>query len=109
MADELVVEIYRITRAYPREEMYGLVSQMRRAAVSVPANIVEGCGRAGLNEYVHFLNIARASLRELGYYLDLSRRLGYLPDGPARELEGKYNETASVLSGLISSLKNLRP
>ena len=105
LADELVIEIYNATRSFPREEMYGLASQMRRAAVSVPANIVEGCGRKGLKEYINFPNIAFSSLREIGYYIDLSRRPGYISAEQARSLESKYNETARVLSGLISSLR----
>ena len=64
LADDLVVAIYHSTRSFPREELYGLTSQLRRAACSVPANIVEGAGREAKRDYVHFLYIARASLKK---------------------------------------------
>ena len=67
---------YRETRDFPKEEVYGLTAQMRRAAVSVPSNIVEGCARESQGEYLRYLEIAFASLRELHYQVDLSRRLG---------------------------------
>ena len=78
LADEVVLLIYRATREFPKEEVYGLVSQMRRAAVSVPSNIVEGCARESQTEYLRFLEIAFGSLRELHYQFGLSKRLGYL-------------------------------
>ena len=77
LADEVAVLIYRATRRFPKEEMYGLTSQMRRAAVSVPSNIVEGCARETQAEYLRFLEVAFASLRELHYQLNLAGRLGY--------------------------------
>lgn len=104
LADALVTAVYEASRAFPREEAFGLTSQMRRAAVSVAANIVEGCAREGLNEYVNFLNMAFGSLRELGYYVGLSERLGYLSHQQSTELDHRYEETARVLSGLIKSL-----
>ena len=64
LADEVAVMIYRATRSFPKEEIYGLVSQMRRAAVSVPSNIVEGCARESQSEYLRFLEIAFGSIRE---------------------------------------------
>jgi four helix bundle protein len=105
LADELVMEIYQATRHFPKEEMRGIVSQMRRAAVSVAANIVEGCARASLKEYINFLCIAFSSLRELGYYIGLSLKLGYLSEDSAVRLNEKHDETARVLSGLIASLR----
>jgi four helix bundle protein len=88
LADALVIEIYRATRNFPRDELFGLTSQMRRAAVSIAANIVEGCARKNEGEYLHFLNMAFGSLREVGYYIDLTQRLGMLPSeegGPLSE------------------------
>jgi len=74
LADGLVPEIYGATKSFPTEERFGLVSQLRRAAVSVPANIVEGCGRRKTNDYLHFLNIATGSAYELGYLLGVIRK-----------------------------------
>lgn len=78
MADNLAVLIYQVTAEFPREELYGLTSQIRRAAVSVPSNIVEGCARESQPDYLRFLTMAFGSLRELHYQLDLSKRLGFL-------------------------------
>ena len=89
----------------PDSEKFGLTSQIRRAAVSVPANIVEGCGRETRKEYLRFLTIARGSLEEVGYYVNLAQRLSFLPADLAETLHGKYDESARVLTGLIRSLK----
>lgn len=78
-ADDLAVMIYHITRTFPKEEIYGLTSQLRRAAYSVPANIVEGATRSSKKDYLRFLSIARASLSEVEYFLHLAGRLEYLP------------------------------
>jgi four helix bundle protein len=104
-AEELVTAVYRATRAFPREEVFGLTSQMRRAAVSVAANIVEGCARRTLKEYVNFLNVSFGSLREVGYYIELSHRLSYLSEQEMQELKNLYDQTARVLSGLMKSLR----
>ena len=77
LADEVALLIYRATMEFPKKEIYGLNSQMRRAAVSVPSNIVEGCARESQAEYLRFLEIAFGSLREVHYQLGLSKRLGY--------------------------------
>ena len=106
LADALVMSVYKETRSFPREEMFGLVSQMRRAAISVTVNIVEGCARNSQAEYLNFLNISFGSLRELGYQIDLASRLGYLPSRKASLLKEQYEETARVLYGLMKSLKS---
>ena len=103
-ADELVADVYRLTTGFPKSETYGLLSQIRRAAVSVPANIVEGSARRSGPEYVQFLNQAFGSLRELGYLLDLSHRLEFLSDESFTFLEAKYEKTARMLSGLLRAL-----
>ena len=76
LADEVALLVYKVTAGFPKEELYGLTSQMRRAAVSVPSNIVEGCARDSQADYLRFLNIAFGSFRELHYQLSLSERLG---------------------------------
>lgn len=109
LADELAVDIYRLTRDYPKEEMYGLTSQMRRAAVSVPSNIVEGASRRSENEYLHFLEIAFGSLRELHYQFRLSIKLGFVLDTNAPRCDARLLETEKVLAALIRSLQPPRP
>ena len=106
LADEVTVLVYRVTAEFPREELYGLTSQMRRAAVSVPSNIVEGYARDSQADYIRFLYIAFGSLRELHYQLSLSKRLGFLRNQDSSLLETKIVETEKVLNGLIQSLRN---
>ncbi len=105
LTDEVAVLTYRETMDFPREEIYGLTSQMRRAAVSVPSNIVEGCAHESQTEYLRFLEIAFASLRELSYQSSLSKRLGYLNCNTYDGLEIKLIETQKVLGALIRSLR----
>jgi len=106
MADEVAVLVYRATAKFPGEELYGLTSQMRRAAVSVPSNIVEGCARDSQADYLRFLNIAFGSLRELHYQLDLSNRLGFLRNQDLSLIQPKIVETEKILNGLIRALRN---
>ncbi len=105
LADSLAVKVYQATSRLPREELFGLTSQMRRAAVSVAANIVEGCARESIKEYVQFLDRAFGSLRELGYFIDLAHRLGFLSRDSAAALNTRYDECARTLTGLIRSLR----
>ena len=104
LADEVAVGTYELTRGYPSDEKFGLVSQMRRAAVSVPSNIVEGCARDSQTEYVRFLNIAFGSLRELRYQIELSIKLGFAQSEPTSNFQNKVVETEKVLNALIRSL-----
>jgi len=102
-AHNLVLDVYRTTQRFPTEEKFGLVSQMRRAAISVTANIAEGFKRRGRSEKIHFYNIAQASLEELRYYLILCRDLGYGPgDG---EMMEKVDKVSRMLHGLVRSLE----
>ncbi len=105
LADEMVVALYQATRSMPKEEIFGLTSQMRRAAVSVPSNIVEGCARESESEYLRFLEIAFASLRELHYQFSLSKRLGFLNEQQTSPCLAKILETEKVLSALIRSFR----
>ncbi len=97
--------VYESTRGFPKEELFGLTSQMRRCAISIPANIVEGCGRHTEKEYVRFLDMAFGSLRELGYFIDLSNRLGFLSDPQRLALASRQEDLARTLTGLIRSLR----
>ena len=106
LADEVAMSVYRATAGFPKEELFGLTSQIRRAAVSVPSNIVEGCARDSEAEYLRFLNIAFGSLRELHYQLNLSKRLRFLRNEDSSLLETKVVETEKVLNGFIRALRD---
>jgi four helix bundle protein len=101
LADDLTVAVYQATKSFPREEIYGIISQIRRAACSVPANIVEGSSRESQRDYLHFLYIARGSLSEAQYFVHLSRQLGYVSDADAERLIGQTKQTFACLHGLI--------
>lgn len=105
LADEVAILIYRITRKFPKEEIYGLTSQMRRAAVSVPSNIVEGCARESQAEYLRFLEIAFSSLRELHYQSGLAGRLEYTDNFDSSECDARIVETEKVLGALIRAIR----
>ncbi len=107
LADEIALLIYRLTSTFPRSEIYGLTSQMRRSAVSVPSNIVEGCARNGLTEYLRFLEIAFSSLRELHYQYSFASRLGYIAECDKNEAESLMCEAEKVLAALIRSLRKM--
>jgi four helix bundle protein len=104
-AFELALEIYRVTRSFPREEMYGLTSQVRRAAVSAGSNIAEGKGRASDKELLRFLGIAKGSLFELETQIALSESLSYLSRNEAQTLIGKVTETGKLVSGLMRAFE----
>ncbi len=105
LADELAIMIYQVTRDFPKQEIYGLTAQMRRAAVSVPSNIVEGCARNSQSEYVYFLSIAFGSLRELHYQFNLANRLGFLKKYDVSKYDSKLEEAEKVLGALIRSFR----
>jgi four helix bundle protein len=96
----LVTEIYRVTREFPKEELYGLVSQLRRAAVSVPSNIAEGYGRNSRNELHQFVGHARGSLAEVETQIEIAKELGYLSGVTAEGLLARISEVGRVLTGL---------
>jgi four helix bundle protein len=106
LADDLVLSIYAATKSFPKEEQYGLTSQIRRAAVSVASNIVEGCARHSSGDYIRFLDLAFGSVREVHYQLTIAERLGYLPDERDYCLLSKAEETSRVLAGLLNSLRS---
>ena len=105
-ADKLTLKIYEITKCFPKEEIYGLTSQMRRAAISIPANIAEGSGRASQKEYLQYVYIARSSAREVEYYISLSYKLDYFGDLAHRELCAMSDDVLSILFGLIQAVSS---
>jgi four helix bundle protein len=105
LADQLALLVYEHTRAFPREELFGLTSQMRRAAVSIPSNIVEGCARDSQADYVRLLDIAYGSARELEYQIFLAFRLKFLSEDAHTNLVKVVVETCKVLGGLVRSLR----
>ncbi len=106
LADALVLSVYAATRAFPREEQFGLTAQLRRSAISIASNIVEGCARSSPNDYTRFLDIAFGSARELTYQLTIARRLGYLSDDAAANLGAEADETERVLGGLVRYMRS---
>ncbi len=102
---KLVKMIYRETRLFPPEEMYGIVSQLRRACVSVPSNIAEGQGRKSKGEFLPHLRIALGSLAEAETQILISRELGYLSPNQAQELLSLTSETGRLINGLIKELR----
>lgn len=101
----LALETYRASAAFPKEEVYGIVSQVRRAAASIPANIAEGCGRHTRSEFVRFLDIAMGSLAELDTYLMLSRDLAYIPPESYADLDSRLIEVKKMLASLITKVR----
>ena len=106
---ELVVECYRLSDFLPKTETYGLASQMRRSAVSVPANIAEGHGRDHLGEYLHHLSIANGSLMEVETHILLAEKLTFIAKEEIEFSLSKSAEVGRMLAGLSKSLKNRRP
>ena len=104
-AHELTLLVYRETKGFPRDERYGLTSQLRRAASSIPANIAEGCGRHTDPEFARFLDIAAGSGSELEYHLLLSRDLGILAQPAYERLSNRTTEVKRMLSGLVQSVR----
>ncbi len=100
---DLVEEVYRITKSYPKEETFGLVSQMRRCVISIPSNIAEGSGRHGTKEFIQFLYIANGSLSELETQLELSLRLKYVHDDT--KIVESIKRIRKMLQGLIAQLQ----
>lgn len=106
-AHKLTLEVYRITAKFPKEELFGLVSQMRRCSISVVANIIEGQARATKKDFKHFLIIANSSLVELEYYLELSLELEYISRFEYEKVEAQRFISGSLLGGFIRHFKSL--
>lgn len=103
----LVEEVYRTTKGFPKEEIYALTQQIRRAAISVPSNIAEGHSRTGSREFVHRLSIANGSLSEGETQMEIARRLGYISAGQLEKFEEMTSEIGRILQGLMNSLEKL--
>ena len=105
---DLVLKVYNLTGRFPLQEQYGLTSQLRRAAVSIPANIAEGAARRSRKEFIQFLHISQGSLSELDTHLELANRLGYLPSEHRNALEVEMVTVDKMISGLIKHQKGAR-
>lgn len=103
-AHNLVIEIYKITRNFPKEENYGLVAQLRRSTSSIPTNIVEGFKRKSKKDYAHFLNIADGSLEETKYHILLAKDLGYIKKEDFNKLNDMCDEIGRMLFGFYKKL-----
>ena len=97
--------IYQVTERFPQEERFALISQLRRAATSVPSNIAEGAARQTRKEFANYIHIAQGSLSELDTHPEISRRLNYVPDGDWEKLDGQVQRIDKMLSGLLRHLK----
>jgi four helix bundle protein len=103
-ADELAREVYMKTKSFPKEEMYGITSQLRRAALSIPINIVEGYARQSKKEFKNFLSIALGSLAETEYIIEFSKQLGYLTDCDYSKLADTRQEVGNLLWRFYQSI-----
>lgn len=101
----MAIEIFEITKIFPDEERFGLISQMRRAAYSVPMNLMEGAHRLGSKEYRQFVGISKGSTGEIKYQLLLAKDLGYISEGRHFELHFKYERVSQMLTKLAKSLE----
>ena len=108
LADSLVIDLYRVTRTFPVEERYGLQSQLRRGAVSVAANLVEGSARPSERDYLHFIAIALGSASEVRYLVELAIRLGFVEASTGTELGRRYDRVVRALQGLTTALTEAR-
>jgi four helix bundle protein len=102
---EIAVDIYRLTNSFPSDEKYGLTSQLRRAAASVPANIAEGHARSSTKEYLQFLSISIGSIAEITTFIELAVRLGYSNESASRGLLDQLQQERRMLRGLQASLR----
>lgn len=105
---DLVVESYRVSKSFPKEEIYGLTAQFRRAAVSIPSNIAEGHGRKHLGDYLHQLSIANGSLMEMETQLMIAGRLKYISEADQQAFLRQSADVGRMLAGLIAALKARR-
>ena len=104
----LVTDIYTLTKSFPQEEKFGIVSQLNRASVSIPSNIAEGWGRESSKNYLQFLRISRGSLMEKETLLEISKNLNYINDSEFKVISDNIEEVSKILQGLIKSIQQKR-
>jgi four helix bundle protein len=102
---DLTLDIYKLSESFPKSEVYGLTSQMRRAAVSIPSNIAEGAARQTKKEFINYLHMSQGSLSELDTQLVIASRLNYISMETYQEIENRIETISKMLTGLIKSLK----
>jgi four helix bundle protein len=105
LSHTLAIEVFEITKSFPEEEKFGLISQMRRAAYSIPMNLMEGAHRLSSKEYRQFVGISRGSTGEIKYQLLLAKDIGYISGGKHSDLRGKYERVSQMLTKLAKSLE----
>jgi len=103
---DLVIDIYRLIREFPQEELYGLCSQIRRSAVSIPSNIAEGYGRRSTQDYLRFLRIASGSLYELQTQIEIAQNLGYISEQEYDMIYEKSKEVDRMLSSMLKKIES---
>ena len=106
-AHVFTLQVYEASKSFPREEIFSLTNQLRRAAASIAANIAEGCGKNSKPEFAHFLNIALGSANESEYFLLLAKDLSYLSESVYQELFSKINEIKAMLIALINKVRQV--
>ena len=106
-AHAFTLHVYEATKVFPKEELYSVTNQLRRAASSIPANIAEGCGKKSQSEFAHYLNIALGSPNKAEYFLLLSRDLNYLPSEKHTGFSENINEIKAMLISLISKARSV--
>jgi len=109
LSDELVLRVYRVTGSFPRSEVFGLVSQMRRASASIPMNLVEGAARRSAREFARYVDMALGSCEEVRYQVHLARALGYLSEPDACGLEQGFEKVKQMLTKLLASVTSRQP
>jgi len=109
LADRLALTVYRLTVTFPNEERYGLASQMRRAALSVPINLVEGAARSGARDFAHFVDIALGSCEEVRYEAHVASELGYMKPADCRQLDSAYEDVSKMLNRLRCTIRDSDP
>jgi four helix bundle protein len=103
-AMDLAVRVHQTSKAIPKSELFGLVSQLRRAGASIPSNIAEGSARKSTKEFIHFLHISRGSMAELETQLLLAQRVGYLPKDAVADLQDRIDEVGRILNSVVAGL-----